>query len=84
MKIPKSVGLEIMNGLRSMEAQCFDKWNAKDVAALGKSLQFFINKNKIIITQLQEDKYNVKYNKKTKQGIIFKEIISTIDILKGE
>jgi hypothetical protein len=84
MKIPKSVGLEIMNGLRSMEAQCFDKWNAKDVSALGKSLQFFINKNKIIITQLQEDKYNVKYNKKTKQGIIFKEIISTIDILKGE
>ena len=84
MKIPKSVGLEIMNGLRSIDPQCFDRWNAKDVAALGKSLQFNINNTKVIITQLKEDNYNVKYNKKTKKNIMFKEIIPTIDILKAE
>jgi hypothetical protein len=85
MKIPKSVGLEIMNGLRSKEAHVFDKWNAKQFAALGKSLQFNINKNKVIITQLQENKYNIKYNKKTKQNIMFEDIISVMDnILKGE
>jgi len=77
-KIPESVAQNIMNEIKSKDINAFNNWKAKDFMGIGKSLQFDINNSKVIITQIEKNKYNVKYGKRKKNNIIFDDIIPII------
>ena len=68
----------MLNEIRSTNTHIFDEWGAKDIVCVAKSLQFNINKIKVIITQLPENKYNIKYGKQRNNNIAFEDIVPII------
>jgi len=78
-KLPESVAQTIMNMLKSSNPHIFAEWDAKNITSSGKSLQFDIKNDKIVITSIGNDKYNMKVGKKKKTNITYEGVMEMLD-----
>ena len=83
-KLPEPVALKIMNMLKSSNPHIFDEWDAKNIVSSGKSLQFDIKDDIIIITSIGDDKYNMKVGKKKKINITYEGVMEMLRRSKKE